>query len=201
MGSSNSGGQSFRLILISILFFFWAFIALKSPLNDLDSLLSFFLFVSVVLLMIILGVVNAVFGIINRDLVPLSIFIACAIVPWMMPRITTEDIYFTIYRKDYERVVELARQHELQNGLCEDDEWLLIFKDMSYVLPERYKYLNLYGCIDVIYDPDFGVFFDPGLSSYAFLFYSESASPGDSCAGYVTKVMAEHWYLCHPTWN
>jgi hypothetical protein len=111
-----------------------------------------------------------------------------------MPGNTPEDVRFARYRKDYAKVIELARQHKLEHsGDCQQNE---------YLLPQGYEHLTTDKCISVKYEPILeAIFFN--RTPARFLFYAEALHPDLLCStvGFIEKKIGDHWYVCHEYWN
>jgi hypothetical protein len=185
MGIRKSSGLSDKLIMYSILYAVWTYIALRTPFHYYDILLEIGLFGSVFLLAIVLFVIHVVDVIIEKNPLPFTIFIVCTLVPWFLPGITPEDVSFARYGKDYEKVVEMARQHELEHaGKCKENE---------YLPPKGYEHLTIRKCIVVKYEPVGG----------RFLFYAEALGPENFCGGFglLEKKVGDHWHICDEYWN
>ena len=194
MRISKSSRSSNKLVAISVIYAIWIYIATKTPIHYYDDFLATGLFVSVFLLGIILFLINLGAFIFQRNLLSFPLFILCALVSMLMPAITPEDIYFIQHKADYEKVVEIVRQHNIEhNGRCQYD----------YLPPKGYEYLTIEDCIFVKYEPVLEVVFTPRVSG-RFLFYTESLSLGNFCGdgfGLIEKEIDNHWCVCGEYWN
>jgi hypothetical protein len=196
MGIGKSSALSEKLIIISFLYAIWTYIAVRTPFRYYNSWLEIALWGSVVLLAIVLFVINIVSVITERNLFPFMIFLACALVPWFMPETTPQDVYFARYQKDYEKVVELAREHKLEHGgYCQENQ---------YLPPQGYEHIIQDKCISVKYEPVLEIVFLTTKTRGKFLFYAEALYPDRFCSGnlgFVEKKIRNHWYVCDEYWN
>jgi hypothetical protein len=116
-----------------------------------------------------------------------------------IPNIYPEQIHLALNRGDYQAVVELARQHQLDHqGDCQ----------YAFVLPTKYVDLtqDKSNCIIVEYDPALVVVFMP-LFPRTLLVYTdtqEAINDYRSCGGsdgFIARKLEKHWYICIQDWN
>jgi hypothetical protein len=194
MQASKSRGFSKILIISSMIYAVYSIVAIKSPFHYYDIFIASALFISALLLSIVLFLINLSYLIIRKEIFPLIIFMICALFSWLLPSISPEDVSFSLHRTNYENVVEMARQHELEQGeYCQQEE---------YILPDGFEDLSRNTCIIVIYDPEFEVLFNPKVPG-RFLIYTDRLSVNTFCNGFgsIDKEINNHWYICQEYWN
>ncbi len=178
------------LLMVSFAYALWIWIAAKSPWHYYESLLTVGLLASICFFGIGLLAVNIITAIIGRTVWPLAVFALCALLPWLLPTITPEELYFSQHRAEYDKLVELVRLKQIQHaGNCQVDD---------YIVPAGFEQLSVANCILVRYDPEIGVMVTPRVRG-RLIFYAESNRPDIMCSdslGVIEKKIGEHWYIC-----
>lgn len=185
-----------KLVIISVVYAVWIYISFRTPLFIFDGYICY----SLILLVIatpILFWINLRAFLRGKGPIVLVIYIACVILPWSMPRITLEETFFAEHQSEFEEVVELARQGQIEHGgMCQ----------YAYLPPAGYEHLTIDKCIFVEYVPALTVEFTPRVSR-RLLVYAETEEALQayvSCGGSdgsIGKNIEEHWYICHQDWN
>jgi hypothetical protein len=182
-----------KLIIISIIYGLYSCFAIKSPLHYYDIFIASALLISVMLMLIALIIINLYNLIIRREIFSFAVFIFCALLPWLLPNITPEEVAFSVHKADYDNVVEMARLNDLeQGGFCQQD----------YILPKGYEDISRSTCLMVTYEPEFEVIFEPKVPG-RFLVYTDNLYNNTFCSGFgnIEKVINNHWYICNEYWN
>ena len=108
-----------KLVIISVVYAVWIYISFRTPLFIFDGYICY----SLILLVIatpILFWINLRAFLRGKGPIVLVIYIACVILPWSMPRITLEETFFDENQSEFEEVVELERQGQIENGgMCQ----------------------------------------------------------------------------------
>ncbi|MCC6606198.1 MAG: hypothetical protein IT327_23530 [Anaerolineae bacterium] len=185
-----------KLVIISVVYAVWIYISYRTPLSIFDGYVCCS-FVFLVISTPILIWINLRAFLRGKGPIIFVIFIACVILPWSIPRITLEEIFFAEHQSEFEKVVELARQGQIEHGdSCQ----------YAFLPPAGYEYLTIDECIFVEYYPALTVVFTP-RSSRRLLVYAETegalrayVSCGGS-DGSIGKNIEGKWYICHQDWN
>lgn len=135
------------------------------------------------------------------SLIPAIVLGLCLYVGFVIPLppnpSTPEERHFLKYRSDYEAVVELAKNGQLQKerpnepGLC-------------YQLPDNLQHVSEAGCLSVSSHRDRGltVTFNPLAPFYHPVVYVENDDVRYPCPdGNVEQHIDDHWYVCMTEWN
>lgn len=110
---------------------------------------------------------------------------------------TPEKLHFLQYRTDYEAVVEMARNSELEQALpnC----------PAGFLPPEHFSHVSAAGCMSVDWDEERGlsVLFNPIEPFYHPVVYVELDNAKNPCGydSHVEQRVDEHWYICELEWN
>jgi Zn-dependent protease with chaperone function len=135
----------------------------------------------------------------SKQYLAVGLLIFTTISSIFIPIIYPEQIHLALHRADYQAVVELARQHQLDHqGDCQ----------YAFVLPEKYVYLSQddSSCIFAEYDPALVVVFMP-LFPRTLLVYTDTQEAIHnyiSCGGsdgFIARKLEKHWYICIEDWN
>jgi len=167
--------------------------------GDLNGLLRFFFWVSPIFCLVgflfhivLVGVYVFKFrGHFAPGLILVSGLLLATILP--VPP-TPEEISFSWQRDEYEQIVELARQHRLQQG-----EYCL-GKNQFLPLSSYYQWSS--NCISVYYQPDgLIVEFTPRSLERPIMFLENPTSDRfppcwSARESGVLKQLSEHWYIC-----
>jgi hypothetical protein len=130
----------------------------------------------------------------TKNLLIIAACISFAAISIRAPRIEPEQVHLFLYRSQYQSVIELARNHQLDHeGDCQ----------YAYALPDEFSKLarGTDKCIFVEYEPALVVVFEP-LYSRKLLVYAETPEAVKayiSCGGSDTigyYQLEENWYKC-----
>lgn len=189
--------SSKKLIAISIAYAIWTYIAYRTPFRFYNNFLCFGLICSVFTLTTILFWINLRAFLRGSGPLAFVIYIACVLLPWSIPSITPEELFFAQHKTEYLQAVELARQSQIEHeGQCQ----------YAYLPPKGFEHLTIEDCIFVEYYPALTVRFTPRISR-RLLVYAETKEALQayvSCGGSdgsIGKNIEDHWYICHQDWN
>lgn len=130
----------------------------------------------------------------TKSFLPILVIIATTIIAFLLPLPprpqTPEEIHFHKYRADYEYVVELVQNGELQDCAYPPLKYIHVSNNTCIWIDRRAGYLII----------DFHPF-----DFYHPIVYSESGSLDyvSACnnGGFVEAKLDENWYVCQRDWN
>jgi hypothetical protein len=114
---------------------------------------------------------------------------AAFVIPVPPPRPTPEENYFREHRDDFEHVVTLARQGQLEQALPDCPA--------GYRPPDEYFHVSAAHCISI--NRDFRVQFYPVERSY-WIVYVEIPTDYPCLDGNRAATIDDHWYVCFADW-
>lgn len=109
-----------------------------------------------------------------------------------------EERAFIAHRVDYERIVELAQQHQLEH----DDQCV---SNIAFAPPSEYRHFLSENCVFVERTQGVVVVSIAPFWFYEQLVYVETPEAIESSLscredGFVVKRLNEHWYICTVDW-
>lgn len=137
------------------------------------------------------------------SLIPTLVLVAGIGIAFLLPLSpkpdTPEKLHFLQYRPDYEAVVELARNNQLEQALPDCRA--------GFRPPDALKHVSSKGCMHISVDNYYGrglhVEFNPIESFYHPVVYVEFDEFEYPCGGdlSVEQKIDDHWYVCQRDWN